>query len=114
MLQTPDNARSRSRSNKPEMLPRLQTDPRIRLSAHVIDPLSTTSTAPSNNSLIINPVIINNITSTMTTTDSNNSSNVSPCKDLKKENKGFMTLAPRKRFQKALAKMNFLQKNLMK
>lgn len=102
MLQTPDNSsRPRHRPNKPEMLPRLQTDPRIRLSTHV-DPLT-----PVNNPL--NPMVGG--VPLLIPADSNNGS---PCKDVKKEHKGFMTLAPRKRFQKALMKMNILPKNLIK
>jgi Rap guanine nucleotide exchange factor 2 len=101
MLQMPDNSpRPRSRPNKPEMLPRLQTDPRIRLSTHV-DPLTPVN--PLNPMVGGVPLLIPADTS-----------NVSPCKDAKKEHKGFMTLGPRKRFQKALMKMNILPKNMIK
>ena len=102
MLQMPDNSpRPRNRpQNKPEMLPRIQTDPRIRLSTHV-DPLTP------NNSL-------NTMVTGMPLLISSDSANTSPCKDAKKEHKGFMTLGPRKRFQKALMKMNILPKNMIK
>ncbi|XP_058810856.1 rap guanine nucleotide exchange factor 2-like isoform X2 [Phymastichus coffea] len=101
MLQVPDNSpRARNRPNKPEILPRLQTDPRIRLSTHV-DPLTPVNA--------LNPMV-GGVPLLMSSTDS---SNTSPCKDSKKEHKGFMTLGPRKRFQKALMKMNILPKNLI-
>ncbi|XP_011499860.1 PREDICTED: rap guanine nucleotide exchange factor 2-like isoform X5 [Ceratosolen solmsi marchali] len=100
MLQMPDNSpRPRSRPNKPEMLPRLQTDPRIRLSTHV-DPLTPVN--PLNPMVGGVPLLIPADTSS-----------VSPCKEAKKEHKGFMTLGPRKRFQKALMKMNILPKNMI-
>lgn len=102
MLQVPDNSpRARNRPNKPEILPRLQTDPRIRMSTHV-DPLTPVNA--------LNPMV-GGVPLLMS---SNDSSNTSPCKDSKKEHKGFMTLGPRKRFQKALMKMNILPKNLIK
>ncbi|OXU27302.1 hypothetical protein TSAR_016056 [Trichomalopsis sarcophagae] len=100
MLAKPDNSpRQRSRPSKPEILPRLQTDPRIRLSTHV-DPLTPVN--PLNPMVGGVPLLI-----------PADSSNVSPCKDAKKEHKGFMTLGPRKRFQKALMKMNILPKNMI-
>ncbi|XP_048513096.1 rap guanine nucleotide exchange factor 6-like isoform X4 [Athalia rosae] len=95
MLQTPDNSpRPRGRASKPEII-RLQTDPRVRLSTHV-DPLTP-----------VNPVnpLVGGVP--LLTTDIN----VSPCKDAKKEHKGFMTLGPKRRLQKALMKMNILPKN---
>ncbi|XP_023287865.1 rap guanine nucleotide exchange factor 2 isoform X2 [Orussus abietinus] len=96
MLQMPDNSpRPRGRINKPE-IPRLPTDPRARLSTHV-DPLT-----PVNST--INPLVGG---VPLLTPDSN----VSPCKDAKKDHKGFMTLGPKRRLQKALMKMNILPKN---
>ncbi|XP_046602543.1 rap guanine nucleotide exchange factor 2 isoform X3 [Neodiprion lecontei] len=93
MLQTPDNSpRPRGRVSKPEIT-RLQTD--LRLSTHT-DPLTPVNA--------INPLVCN---LPLLMTDSN----VSPCKDAKKEHKGFMTLAPKKRLQKALEKMKILPKN---
>ena len=98
MLQMPDDSpRPRGRANKPE-ISRIQTDPRARLSTHV-DPI-----IPGNplNPLVGGvPLLIPD-------------SNVSPCKDAKKEHKGFMTLGPKKRLQKALMKMNILPKNTIK
>ncbi|XP_044011272.1 rap guanine nucleotide exchange factor 6-like isoform X4 [Aphidius gifuensis] len=96
MLQVPDNSpRPRGRVNRPE-LQKIQ-DPRSRLST------------------LVDPIINGNQLNTMIggvpllITDNNSS----PCKDIKKENKGFMTLGPRKRFQKALMKMNLLPKNII-
>ncbi|KAL0104370.1 hypothetical protein PUN28_017239 [Cardiocondyla obscurior] len=95
MLQMPDNSpRPRGRTNKPE-IPRLQSDPRVRLSTHV-DPLTPVN--PLNPMIGGVPLLIPD-------------SNVSPCKDAKKEHKGFMTLGPKRRLQKALMKMNILPKN---
>ncbi|XP_024938067.1 rap guanine nucleotide exchange factor 2 isoform X6 [Cephus cinctus] len=96
MLQMPDNSpRPRGRTNKPEM-PRLQTDPRARLSTHV-DPITP----------VVNPLnpLVGGVPLLMP------DSNVSPCKDAKKEHKGFMTLGPKRRLQRALVKMNILPKN---
>ena len=101
MLSMPDNSpRPRNRPNRPEMLPRLQTDPRIRLSTHG-DPLTPVN--PLNPMVGGVPLLV-----------PADSSNVSPCKDSKKEHKGFMTLGTRKRFQKALMKMNILPKNIIR
>lgn len=98
MLQMPDNSpRPRGRTNKPE-IPRLQSDPRARLSTHV-DPL--TAVNPLNPMIGGVPLLIPD-------------NNVSPCKDAKKEHKGFMTLGPKRRLQKALMKMNILPKNTIK
>ncbi|XP_014601024.1 PREDICTED: rap guanine nucleotide exchange factor 2-like isoform X3 [Polistes canadensis] len=95
MLQMPDNSpRPRGRANKPE-IPRLQSDPRARLSTHV-DPITP-----------VNP--LNPLVGGMHLLIPD--SNVSPCKDAKKEHKGFMTLGPKRRLQKALMKMNILPKN---
>lgn len=95
MLQMPDDSpRPRGRANKPE-ISRLQTDPRARLSTHV-DPIT-----PVNPLVGGVPLLIPD-------------SNVSPCKDAKKEHKGFMTLGPKRRLQKALMKMNILPKNTIK
>ncbi|XP_063987673.1 rap guanine nucleotide exchange factor 2-like isoform X3 [Diachasmimorpha longicaudata] len=95
MLQAPDNSpRPRGRIPKPE-IPRIQPDPRARLSTHV-DPLLTNTQ--------LNPMVGGVPLFT-------NDNNVSPCKDPKKEHKGFMTLGPKRRFQKALMKMNILPKN---
>ncbi|XP_043271613.1 rap guanine nucleotide exchange factor 2-like isoform X3 [Venturia canescens] len=90
MLQMPENSpRPRGRASKPE-IPRPQTDPRARLSTHV-DPLTPLVGGV--------PLLLPE-------------SNVSPCKDgSKKEHKGFMTLGPKRRLQKALMKMNILPKN---
>ncbi|XP_011309778.1 rap guanine nucleotide exchange factor 6 isoform X5 [Fopius arisanus] len=94
MLQAPDNSpRPRGRAGKPEIT-RIQPDPRARLSTHV-DPLLNTQ---------LNPLVGGVPLFT-------NDNNVSPCKDPKKEHKGFMTLGPKRRFQKALMKMNILPKN---
>lgn len=92
MLQIPNSPRSR-RAKQTE-IPRLQPDPRARMSTHV-EPLS--STIPLTNVSLLIP-----------------DSNVSPCKDSKKENKSFMTLGTKKRLQKALVKMNILPKNIIK
>ena len=100
MLQMPENSpRPRSRA-KPEILPRLQTDPRIRLSTHVdpLTPVNTISPMVGGVSLLI----------------SNDTSNLSPCKNSKKEHKGFMTLGTKRHLQKALMKMNILPKNTIK
>ncbi|XP_076766501.1 rap guanine nucleotide exchange factor 2 isoform X2 [Xylocopa sonorina] len=95
MLQMPDDSpRPRGRANKPE-ISRLQTDPRARLSTHV-DPVIAVNT--------LNPMVGG---VSLLIPDSN----VSPCKDAKKEHKGFMTLGPKRRLQKALMKMNILPKN---
>ncbi|XP_032687604.1 rap guanine nucleotide exchange factor 2-like isoform X8 [Odontomachus brunneus] len=95
MLQMPDNSpRSRGRSSKPE-IPRLPSDPRARLSTHV-DPMTPVN--PLNPMIGGVPLLIPD-------------NNVSPCKDPKKEHKGFMTLGPKRRLQKALMKMNILPKN---
>ncbi|KAL6449124.1 hypothetical protein ACFW04_000669 [Cataglyphis niger] len=95
MLQMPDNSpRPRGRTSKPE-IPRLQSDPRARLSTHV-DPM--TAVNPLNPMIGGVPLLIPD-------------NNVSPCKDAKKEHKGFMTLGPKRRLQKALMKMNILPKN---
>ncbi|XP_020287053.1 rap guanine nucleotide exchange factor 2-like isoform X4 [Pseudomyrmex gracilis] len=95
MLQMPENSpRPRGRANKPE-LPRLQSDPRVRLSTHV-DPMTPVN--PLNPMIGGVPLLIPD-------------NNVSPCKDAKKEHKGFMTLGPKRRLQKALMKMNILPKN---
>ncbi|XP_051170820.1 rap guanine nucleotide exchange factor 2-like isoform X3 [Leptopilina boulardi] len=95
MLQMPDNSpRPRGRANKPE-IPRLPTDPRARLSTHV-DPITPVN--PLNPLVGGVPLLLPD-------------SNVSPCKDTKKEHKGFMTLGPKRRLQKALMKMNILPKN---
>ncbi|XP_072745032.1 rap guanine nucleotide exchange factor 2 isoform X6 [Anoplolepis gracilipes] len=95
MLQMPDNSpRPRGRTNKPE-IPRLPSDPRSRLSTHV-DPMSAVN--PLNPMIGGVPLLIPD-------------NNVSPCKDAKKEHKGFMTLGPKRRLQKALMKMNILPKN---
>ncbi|XP_046742541.1 rap guanine nucleotide exchange factor 6-like isoform X7 [Diprion similis] len=92
MLQTPDNSpRPRGRVSKSEIT-RLQTD--LRLSAHT-DPLTPVNP--------INPLVCN--VPLMTDT------NISPCKDAKKEHKGFMTLAPKKKLQRALEKIRILPKN---
>lgn len=93
MLQMPENSpRPRGRASKPE-IPRPQTDPRARLSTHV-DPLTPLVGGV--------PLLLAE-------------SNVSPCKDGgKKEHKGFMTLGPKRRLQKALMKMNILPKNTIK
>ncbi|XP_034934295.1 rap guanine nucleotide exchange factor 2-like isoform X2 [Chelonus insularis] len=97
MLQMPDNSpRPRGRVNKPEV-PRIPSDPRVRLSTHV-DPLTP---AGQLNPMVGGvPLLIPD-------------NNVSPCKDAKKEHKGFMTLGPKRRFQKALMKMNILPKNII-
>lgn len=98
MLQMPDNSpRPRGRANKPE-IPRLQSDPRARLSTHV-DPITPVNP--------LNPLVggVHLLIA---------DSNVSPCKDAKKEHKGFMTLGPKRRLQKALMKMNILPKNTIK
>ncbi|XP_026823676.1 rap guanine nucleotide exchange factor 2 isoform X6 [Ooceraea biroi] len=95
MLQMPDNSpRPRGRSSKPE-IPRLPSDPRARLSTHV-DPMTPVN--PLNPMIGGVPLLIPD-------------NNVSPCKDAKKEHKGFMTLGPKRRLQKALMKMNILPKN---
>ncbi|XP_076227228.1 rap guanine nucleotide exchange factor 2 isoform X8 [Nomia melanderi] len=95
MLQMPDDSpRPRRRINKPE-ISRLQTDPRARLSTHV-DPITPVN--PLNPLVGGVPLLVPD-------------SNVSPCKDAKKEHKGFMTLGPKRRLQKALIKMNILPKN---
>ncbi|EGI68294.1 Rap guanine nucleotide exchange factor 2 [Acromyrmex echinatior] len=95
MLQMPDNSpRPRGRTSKPE-IPRLQSDPRARLSTHV-DPMTPVN--PLNPMIGGVPLLIPD-------------NNVSPCKDSKKEHKGFMTLGPKRRLQKALMKMNILPKN---
>ncbi|XP_033230697.1 rap guanine nucleotide exchange factor 2-like isoform X20 [Belonocnema kinseyi] len=95
MTQMPDNSpRPRGRVNKPE-IPRLPTDPRARLSTHV-DPITPVN--PLNPMVGGVPLLIPD-------------NNVSPCKDTKKEHKGFMTLGPKRRLQKALMKMNILPKN---
>ncbi|XP_057337132.1 rap guanine nucleotide exchange factor 2-like isoform X4 [Microplitis mediator] len=97
MLQMPDNSpRPRGRINKPEV-PRIPTDPRARLSTHV-DPL--TPGGQLNPMVGGVPLLIPD-------------NNGSPCKDSKKEHKGFMTLGPKRRFQKALMKMNILPKNII-
>nr|CAD7430194.1 unnamed protein product [Timema monikensis] len=84
LLQTPDNS-PRSRGRKVSEIARLQADPRARLST--VDPLP---------SLPSTPAVVN-----------------SPAKEGKKEGgyKGFMTLGPKRRLQKALMKMNILPKN---
>nr|CAD7257644.1 unnamed protein product [Timema shepardi] len=84
LLQTPDNS-PRSRGRKVSEIARLQADPRARLST--VDPLP---------SLPSTPAAVN-----------------SPAKEGKKEGgyKGFMTLGPKRRLQKALMKMNILPKN---
>ncbi|XP_033230691.1 rap guanine nucleotide exchange factor 6-like isoform X14 [Belonocnema kinseyi] len=98
MTQMPDNSpRPRGRVNKPE-IPRLPTDPRARLSTHV-DPITPVN--PLNPMVGGVPLLIPD-------------NNVSPCKDTKKEHKGFMTLGPKRRLQKALMKMNILPKNTIK
>ncbi|XP_014478270.1 PREDICTED: rap guanine nucleotide exchange factor 2-like isoform X7 [Dinoponera quadriceps] len=95
MLQVPDNSpRARGRASKPE-IPRLPSDPRARLSTHV-DPMTPVN--PLNPLIGGVPLLIPD-------------NNVSPCKDAKKEHKGFMTLGPKRRLQKALMKMNILPKN---
>ncbi|XP_008558235.1 rap guanine nucleotide exchange factor 2 isoform X4 [Microplitis demolitor] len=97
MLQMPDNSpRPRGRINKPEV-PRIPIDPRARLSTHV-DPL--TPGGQLNPMVGGVPLLIPD-------------NNGSPCKDSKKEHKGFMTLGPKRRFQKALMKMNILPKNII-
>ncbi|KAG8036961.1 hypothetical protein G9C98_004283 [Cotesia typhae] len=97
MLQMPDNSpRPRGRVNKPE-IPRIPSDPRSRLSTHV-DPL--TPGGQLNPMVGGVPLLIPD-------------NNGSPCKDSKKEHKGFMTLGPKRRFQKALMKMNILPKNII-
>ncbi|XP_033323522.2 rap guanine nucleotide exchange factor 2 isoform X12 [Megalopta genalis] len=94
MLQMPDDSpRPRARANKPE-ISKLPTDPRARLSTHV-DPI--TAVNPMNPLVGGVPLL--------------SDSNISPIKDVKKEHKGFMTLGPKKRLQRALIKMNILQKN---
>ncbi|XP_078039391.1 rap guanine nucleotide exchange factor 6 isoform X4 [Augochlora pura] len=94
MLQMPDDSpRPRARANKPE-ISKIPTDPRARLSTHV-DPITTVNP--------INPLVGG--------VPLLSDSNISPIKDVKKEHKGFMTLGPKKRFQRALIKMNILQKN---
>nr|XP_033323522.1 rap guanine nucleotide exchange factor 2-like isoform X10 [Megalopta genalis] len=94
MLQMPDDSpRPRARANKPE-ISKLPTDPRARLSTHV-DPITTVN--PMNPLVGGVPLL--------------SDSNISPIKDVKKEHKGFMTLGPKKRLQRALIKMNILQKN---
>ncbi|CAG2056284.1 unnamed protein product, partial [Timema podura] len=87
LLQTPDNS-PRSRGRKVSEIARLQADPRARLST--VDPLP---------SLPSTPAAVN-----------------SPAKEGKKEGgyKGFMTLGPKRRLQKALMKMNILPKNTIK
>ncbi|KAK0078780.1 hypothetical protein PV325_002109, partial [Microctonus aethiopoides] len=97
MLQMPDNSpRPRGRVCKPE-IPRIPCDPHARLSSHG-DPLTPGSQL---NPLVGGvPLLIPD-------------NNVSPCKDVKKEHKGFMTLGPKRRFQKALMKMNILPKNII-
>ncbi|XP_066599795.1 rap guanine nucleotide exchange factor 2-like isoform X6 [Prorops nasuta] len=97
MLQMPDNSpRPRGRVNKPE-LPRLPSDTRARLSTHV-DPITPVNP--------VNPIVgVGGVPLLIS------DNNVSPCKDVKKEHKGFMTLGPKRRLQKALMKMNILPKN---
>ncbi|KAK0182064.1 hypothetical protein PV327_000235 [Microctonus hyperodae] len=97
MLQMPDNSpRPRGRVCKPE-IPRIPCDSHIRLSSHG-DPMTPGSQL---NPLVGGvPLLIPD-------------NNVSPCKDVKKEHKGFMTLGPKRRFQKALMKMNILPKNII-
>lgn len=98
MLQMPDDSpRPRGRANKSE-ISRLQSDPRARLSTHVD---TVTPVNPLNPLVGGVPLLIPD-------------SNVSPCKDVKKEHKGFMTLGPKKKLQKALIKMNILPKNTIK
>lgn len=87
MLSTPDNS-PRPRGRKVSEIAKLQTDPRARHS---------TSTDPRDN---------------QTNSNENSVVSASPMKD--KAHKGFMTLAPKKRLQKALMKMNILPKNTIK
>ncbi|XP_023318481.1 rap guanine nucleotide exchange factor 2-like isoform X13 [Trichogramma pretiosum] len=110
MLQQPDNStRPRNRpQNKPEYLPRISTDSGIRLSS------CGEPATPTNNSVNpINPINPVNPAISGTILNPSDSNNTSPCKDVKKEHKGFMTLGPRKRFQRALMKMNILPKNMI-
>lgn len=100
MLQMPENSpRPRGRQPKPELLPRLPTDPRIRMSAHVIN-ASTDPLTPVNHLNPMVPLLVSN----------DGVVNGSPMKDPSGK-KGFMTLGPKKRLQKALMKMNILPKN---
>ena len=88
---------------------RLQADPRARLSA--VDPgaLGISGLIPGTASLAINTPPPISAVSTMGATLTVGAA-ASPIKD-KKEHKGFMTLGPKRRLQKALMKMNILPKN---
>ncbi|XP_045464379.1 rap guanine nucleotide exchange factor 2 isoform X5 [Harmonia axyridis] len=85
ILNTPDNS-PRPRGRKVNEISRLQPDPRARLSS--VDGILADAPAAQ-------PVTIN-----------------SPMKDGRKPT-SFMTLGPKKRFQKALMKINFLPKNII-
>lgn len=87
---------------------RLQADPRARLSA--VDPgaLGVSGLISGTASLAISTPPPISAVSTMGATLT--VAAASPNKD-KKEHKGFMTLGPKRRLQKALMKMNILPKN---
>ncbi|XP_022902879.1 rap guanine nucleotide exchange factor 6 isoform X4 [Onthophagus taurus] len=87
MLNTPDNS-PRPRSRKTSDIPKIQTDPRARLSSVDGNVILTMDTTPCSQ-----PVTIN-----------------SPQKESKKMS--FMTLGPKRRLQKALMKMNILPKSI--
>lgn len=91
MLQTPDNS-PRPRGRKVSEIALLQADPKARLSSvELLSAEEPLSKAP--------------ITIQRPNKESNNK---------KDSHIGFKTLAPKKRLQKALMKMNILPKNIIK
>lgn len=97
MLQMPDGSpQPKGRSHKPELM-RVPSDSRARFST--LDPPIPVN--PLNPLVGGVPLLIPD--------DSG-----SPCKDHKKEQKGFMTLGPTKKLHRALKKMNLLPKNTIK